>query len=365
MKTEQQQPQEVGAGTDARSSSASSVFSRVSFPYLVIGILVVVFLWQWLEVRRDISDMQQQLARKIAEIDGNTKASQILLSQSQEQVREIFSKVATLEARYAEEQNQRAALEALYKNLSVNRDETVLAEVEQLLLLAEQELQLSGNIRAALIAMQTADERLKGMNRVALSGLRTQIEHDMDKLRAMPSVDITAINSQLNDLISLVDDLPFVHQQRVATDEALNTASQPAETAWQKLLREIWLEARQLVRIENTGKAEMPLLSPEQEFYLRENLKLRLLSARLALLSRDEGGFRQEVKTAQNWVQRYFVGKSSQEVRMSEELRKLAASNISVQLPDISLSLQAVRSYRLRLEGEPGAGQSGREKARQ
>ena len=104
------------------------------------------------------------------------------------------------------------------------------------------------------------------------------------------------------------------------------------------------------MRIENTGKEEIPLLPPDQEFFLRENLKLRLLAARLALLSRDENSFRHELKTAQLWTARYFDGQSKQGARMSAELKRLAASSISIELPDISASLQAVRNYRLTRE---------------
>ena len=112
---------------------------------------------------------------------------------------------------------------------------------------------------------------------------------------------------------------------------------------------------KQLVRIENTGKAEIPLLPPDQEFFLRENLKLRLMSARLALMSHDEESFRQELKTAQLWTARYFDGKSNQGVRMLSGLKKLASSSIRIELPDIGSSLQAVRNYRLTREMEPKA----------
>jgi uroporphyrin-3 C-methyltransferase len=322
-------------------------FAHISFTQLTLAVLVVIFLWQWLDGHRAISDMQRQLAEKIAEMDGSSKASQILLAQSQEQVRELFVKVAALETRYAEAQNQRAALEALYNDLSVSRDETVLAEVEQMLLIAEQQLQLTANVKAALIALQSADGRLQRMDRAALNGLRKAIGHDMDKLRALPSVDVTGINLQLNNLITAVDEMPLVYQQRVVKDTVEQPALPKDETFWQRLSREIWQELKQLVRIENTGKTEIPLLPPNQEFFLRENLKLRLLSARLALLSRDENSFRQELKTAQLWTARYFDGKSSQGVNLSTDLKKLAATSIAIELPDISTSLQVVRNYRL------------------
>jgi len=336
---------------------------RISLTQLILLVLVLVFLWQWLDGRRAINDMQQQLAAKIAEMDGNSKANQMLLAQNQEQVRELFAKVTMLETRFAETQNQRAALEALYNDLSANRDETVLAEVEQLLLLAEQQLQLSANVKAALIAMQSADGRLKRTGSPALNGLRKTVSRDMDKLRALPVVDIGGISLRLNNLITGVDGLPLAYQQQVAHQQAAPTVAPGNETAWQKLLREIWEDAKQLVRIEDTGKAEIPLLSGDQEFFLRENLKIRLLTARLALLSRDQNSYTQELKTAQLWISRYFDEKSSQGAQMSDELKKLVSYDIKVELPDIGDSLQAVRNYRLTHEYVPGSGFKRRPKA--
>jgi uroporphyrin-3 C-methyltransferase len=340
----------LGQPRPVHKTSVADVIAHISITQLTLAVLVIIFLWQWLDGHRAISDMQQQLAKKIAEMDGSSKANQMLLTQSQDQVRELFTKVATLESRYTESQNQRAALEILYNDLSVNRDETALAEVEQMLLIAAQQLQLSANVKAALIAMQSADARLQRMNRPAFNGLHKAISQDMDKLRALPSVDITGINFQLNNLITAVDLMPLAYQQRAANEVVAQAVPPKDETVWQKLLREIWQEVKQLVRIENTGKAEIPLLPPNQEFFLRENLKMRLLSARLALLSRDEDSFRQELKTAQLWTARYFDGKSNESMRMSDELKKLAASDISIELPDISPSLQTVRNFRLTRE---------------
>jgi uroporphyrin-3 C-methyltransferase len=339
------------AGRDAPAG-----YGHISITQLTMAVLVIVFLWQWLDGHRAIGDMQQQLAKKIAEMDGNSKATQVLLAQDQDQVRELSAKVATMESRYAESQNQRVALENLYNNLSANSDEAALAEVEQMLMIASQQLQLSANVRAALIAMQTADSRLQRMNRPAFSGLRQTINNDMDKLRALHEADISGINLQLNNLISAVDSMPLAYQQQLPANQAAAQAASPeAGTTWQKLLHDIWNELKQLVRIENTDKAEIPLLPPNQEFFLRENLKLNLLSARLALLSRDEASFRLGLKTAQRWIARYFDSKSRVNKHVSEVLKKLAASDISIELPDISDSLQAVRNYRQMRESEPAS----------
>jgi uroporphyrin-III C-methyltransferase len=367
------QPEKVEPDTSAmprpaRKTPAADFFSRISITQLTLAVMVVVFLWQWLDERRIINDMQQQLAKKIAETEGISKADRLLLMQSQDQASELYAKMAMLETRYADLHNQRGALESLYNDLSVSRDETALAEVEQMLLNAAQQLQLSANVRAALIAMQSADARLQRIGRPSFNDLRKTIGQDMDRLRALPNVDITGINHQLAKLIAAVDELPLAYQQRVANEKLLMEPlairpgeqttpakplvipEQPDETSGQKLLREIWQELKQLVRIENTGKDELPLLLPNQEFFLRENLKLRLLSARIALLSRDEVVFRQELKITLQWTARYFDTRSPAGSAMLAGLKKLAASSISVELPDLSPSLQAVRNYRLTRE---------------
>ncbi|MGC2047266.1 MAG: uroporphyrinogen-III C-methyltransferase [Gallionella sp.] len=383
--------------TPEHDTRNTDFFSRISITQLTLVIMVVLFMWQWLEGRRIVDDIQQQLAKKIDEMDNSSKANRQLLTQSQDQVNELSIKMATLETRYAELQNQRGTQGNMNNDLSVSRDETALAEVEQMLLNAAQQLQTSANVRAALIFMQSADARVQRMNRPASRDLSGIIGRDMDKLRALPVVDITGINRQLNKLIAAVDGLPLAYQQRTADEKLLmeplairlgeqttpakslvmsghpsvpNTkppqgerrdvpdgvavtpqvVSPEDETRGERLLREIWQEMKQLVEIENTGRDEIPLLHPDQQFFLRENLKLRLLSARIALLSRDEIVFRQELKNTQLWTARYFDTKSPAVSEVLAGMKKLAASRISIELPDLSSSLQAVRNYRLRTE---------------
>ncbi len=312
---------------------------------LTLLVLVLVFLWQWFDAQHQLNQMQQTLAQRLAEIDGSNKANQTLAMQNQEVVRELGGKLSLLESKYAETQNQRAALESMYQDLSSSRDQMVLAEVEQLLLIAGQQLQLAANVKAALIALQQAESRLQRADRAALGGLRTSIGRDMDKLRVLPDVDVAGINSRLDNLIAMVEALPLAQDMHTAETVAA-PAVQSSEGGWQKLLREIWQEARHLVRIENTQKSEMPLLSPTQAFFLRENLKLRLLSARLALLSRDEASFKRDMKISQEWARLYFDVKSAAGTQFVSTLQKLNASSISIELPDISGSLEAVRHYR-------------------
>jgi len=354
---EPSQPDIGAAPRLMHKTSMSDLFARISITQLTLVVLVVIFIWQWLAGLSAISDMRQELAQKIAEMDGGSKANAILIAKNQDEVRAMAVKVAALEAYYAEAQNQRVALETLYNSLSISRDETAMADVEQLLLIAGQQLQLSGNVKAALIAMENADARLQRMERLAFNGLRNSIGQDIDKLRALPKVDVAGINLQINRLLSAVDALPLVDRHRPSENRVAKKETPIVDEAvWQRLLRAIWLEVKQLVRIENTGLAQIPLLPPKQEFFLRENLKMRLMLARLALLSRDQDSYRQELKTAQLWTKQYFDVNSPEGSRLLDELNKLAAASINIELPDISASLQAVRNYRLSHENAAETG---------
>ncbi len=317
---------------------------RSGIMYAALTIVLALSLWQWFDTHRQLGSMQQEMARRLAEMDGSNKANHSLVAQVQESARELSSRMSLAETRYAEIQSQRMALDSMYREFSSSRDETTLAEVEQMLLIASQQLQLSTNVKAALIAMHQADERLKRMNRPALNGLRKTIEQDMDKLRALPGADIPGINLRLDNVITAVDALPLAQHVRAAQE----TAAPPSDqTGWRKLMQEIWSEVKQLVRIENTQKADLPLLSPTQAFFLRENLKLRLLSARLSLLAHDDAAFKRDLQAALEWITNYFDVKSSQSAQVVATLQKLIQSNITIEIPDISASLAAVRNFRV------------------
>ncbi|MGZ8257076.1 MAG: uroporphyrinogen-III C-methyltransferase [Gallionella sp.] len=320
--------------------------AHITLTQLTLAVLVVIFLAQWLFAQNELSKVSNSVAEKLAEMDSDNQVNGVLLEKAQEDTRDLAAKLALLEARYAESQGQRAALEALYNELSSSRDETALAEVEQSLLIANQQLQLSANVKAALIAMQTADARLQRMNRPSLHLLRQAIARDMDKLRALPNVDVAGMSVQLDNLLASVDDLPLwseLHEPSVAPSVPLSASN---ERPWQTLWQEIWQEFSQLIRIQNTQHAELPLLPPEQEFFLRENLKLHFLLARMNLLARDEVAFKREIKAMQQWLEDYFATADDDTKRVLKGLKTLAAASINIELPDINTSLAQVRSYR-------------------
>ncbi|MFM2396825.1 MAG: hypothetical protein RLZZ144_75, partial [Pseudomonadota bacterium] len=134
----------------AHSNRIGELISRMSLTQLTLSLLVIIFLAQWFEAHREINNMQQELAKQLAEMGGSNKVNQTLVSQNQEMVREFGGKLSLLESKYAEAQNQRAALETLYQEMSSNRDQSAVADIEQMLMIANQQLQLSANVKAAL-----------------------------------------------------------------------------------------------------------------------------------------------------------------------------------------------------------------------
>lgn len=346
---EQASPPEAGPPPAARHNPVATFIARMSITQMTLAVVLALFLWQWFDAHHQVSEMRQELARRLTEMEGNNKASQLLVTQGQESTRELAAKVALLEAHYAETESQRAALEALYQELSSSRDDMSLAQVEQMLLIAGQQLQLSSNVKAALLAMQQADDILKRLDRPALNALRSAIARDMEKLRALPGIDTSAINLRLDGLVAAVDSLPLAQDVHVQQASASAPAAR-AETGWRELAREVWEDTKRLVRIENTQKQELPLLPPEQIFFLRENLKLRLLSARLSLLSHDEASYKRDLQASQEWIARYFNTRTADVAQSLATLQALRSSSISIDIPDISASLAAVRNYRLTRE---------------
>jgi uroporphyrin-3 C-methyltransferase len=303
--------------------------------------------WQWYDSRVARSALEQDLARRLAEVEARARDARSVSEQARGSLRDIEARMGQLEARLLETQSQRYALESLYQELSRSRDEWVLAEVEQILLLASQQLQLAGNVKAALLALETADARLARADRPQLIPLRRVIGNDMERLKSSPNVDVTGLGLKLERVLDGMDELPLAVDARAPTTQAVESSPDaPVETGWRRLVNELRQDIRGLVRVQRMDTPEPLLLGPEQAFVLRENLKLRLLSARIALLSRDGAGFKTDVASALRALQRHFDSSSQQVKAAAAALQQLAATDIGAEPPSINASLDAARNLR-------------------
>ena len=309
--------------------------------------------WQWLETQSRLTHTQQEVARRLSESDALGRASRAAAERAQEQLAAVEGKLDELETRIAESRSQQATLETLYHDLARTRDESALAEVEHGVTLAAQQLQLAGNVQVAVLGLQTADARLAGNSSPQFSVLRKVLQRDLKRLQALPQVDLVGMSVRLESVIAAIDRLPLAVNGRPRDEGRNKRAAGEAAPAmsslafWERLAGEFWAEVRGLVRIQRFDREEPALLAPGQAFFLRENLKLRLLNARLALLGRDEWTLRQELRQAQSWVERYFDGgdKSVQDVQAS--IKQLSATEIRIELPNLNESLSAIKNFKL------------------
>jgi uroporphyrin-3 C-methyltransferase/uroporphyrinogen III methyltransferase/synthase len=244
----------------------------------------------------------------------------------------------------------------LYQDLSKNRDDWALSEIEQVLSTASQQLQLAGNVQGALIALQNADRSLSRSDKPQFIAIRRAIARDTDKLKALPALDTAGVALRLDNVINQIDTLPLLSsEQPVQPDKApvvvAGTAVAPTvgarlHAAWTRWSGDMWNDVRQLVRVRNVETPEALMLSPTQNYFVRENLKLRLLNARLALLARNETSFRDDLTTAQDTLTKYFDTRARATISAQALLRQVQGNNLAIELPDLSDSLNAVRNYK-------------------
>jgi uroporphyrin-III C-methyltransferase len=178
--------------------------------------------------------------------------------------------------------------------------------------------------------------------------LRRALARDMDRLKAVPFVDVAGLSLRLDQAIAVVDSLPLALEERLPAPVLPPPAGD--EPAWRRFLRELWQDVRQLVRVENLERPEAPLLAPAQQYFLRENLKLRLLSARFDLLFRDQANFRADLAAADAWLRKYFDTRSKPVQTLQIVLKQVQATDMAVEVPDLARSLEAVRVLKLARE---------------
>jgi uncharacterized protein HemX len=302
--------------------------------------------WLAIEARLAVRSIETSAGGRIAELGAESSQSRAAVAQLQAALREAQGRITDLEGRVADTQEQRVALEEMYRDLARSADDRVLSEVEQMLVLASQQLQLAGNVRGALAALQAADQRLARAEKLAATPLRRAIAGDMDRLKAVPQVDTVGIAVKIDGLINQTDTLPLTVSETAPAPRPASRWRAPDEHGVTRAARDFWEEMKGLVRIRDVEPADMALLTPAQSYFLRENLKLRLLSARVALLARDEPSFREDMRATQAWVTRYFDPRAKPTQAAQVVIKQLAETPVAITLPDINASLAAVRTAR-------------------
>ena len=316
---------------------------------LGLAVVAAVAVLAW-ETRQAVRSLESNAGVRLAELGEEFARTKTALAQGLVALKEAQARIGELEARLAETQENRAAIEEMYRELSRSADDRLLSEVEQMLHLASQQLQLAGNVKGALIALAAADQRLARAEKLSVAPLRRAINQDAERLRALPQVDTVGVAVRLDLLAAQADSLPLIVAESLPPARVAARAKPLEEGGVVRVARDFWEEMKALVRIRDLETADSALLAPSQSYFLRENLKLRLLAARVALLARDEASFRDDLRAAQAWLARYFDPKAKANVHALATLKSFAESPVAISVPDITASLAAVRSARVARE---------------
>lgn len=316
----------------------------------------LVLAWN---TQQRVKTLEAELVKRQQDSGSQATEARTLARQAELTSREVAAKLALLEARVAETSIQRTQLEDLIQSLARSRDENVLADVDAAVRVAQQQTAITGSAEPLLLALRQADERLARYNQPRLERVRRAVAQDLERTRSAGVTDITVLTIRLDEVIRQVDELPLQSNPErrggvrgEAAPAAAGAASGAAGWAsglserWRGLGEAFWLEVKGLVRVSRIDHPEAMIVSPEQAFFLRENLKLRLLNARLALLSRQFDAAQSDLRDAQQALDRYFDRSARRVLAAGELLRTVTgqARVVSVPRPDATLAAIATAS---------------------
>ncbi len=365
----------------ARHSGATLTQAVVAGVGLV-ALLALGLAWQ---SQQRLKQVEQELVRRQDNSQSEANIARDQARQAQDLSRDTAAKVALLDARLAEVAVQREQLEGLMQSMNRSRDENVVGDIEASLRVAMQQGTITGSAEPLVAALRQADERLARYKQPRLEGVRRAVTRDLERIKAVSVVDVSTLTIKLDEVVRQVDDLPLLAVAQPGQDpsgtsgtsagqhptpaapsaatkasaprKAVSGASQAGIAAeaepgwwsrlwdqagdrWTALSADVWREARGLLRVTRIEHPEAALIAPEQSFFLRENLKLRLLNARLALLSRQFDTAQVDLREAQAMLDRYFDARSRKLTQTSELLRQVQGQSrqVSVPRPDDTLA---------------------------
>lgn len=344
--TDAPRSEEAGAGEPPVAALAATEptgtrrawMSGVALALGAVALVVAGLAWQ------RVGAIQEQVARQQTESTAASTEARALARQTSELVRESVARQSVLEARINELAQQRGQLEELMQGLSRSRDETLLVEVDAALRLAQQQAQLASSADPLLTALRAADQRLARSAQTRLAPVRSAIARDIERIRAARLTDLPGFLSRIDDLNRMVDEIPLSNALRgaVAADPA-RASSQPVFAGgWQGLMAKVGHEFASLVRVGRIDRPEAALVTPDQAFFLRENLRLKLLNARLGALGRQTEAARAELSAAAGLAQRYFDAGSRRTQAFQQGLQQAQSQLAGFDVPRPEEALSAL-----------------------
>ena len=310
----------------------------VAIAVLLVGLLAVVALvFAWHADQR-VRSSERELVKRQQDSAAAVSEATLLARQAQEMARDAAAKAALLEARLNEVAMQRGQLEALVQSVARTRDDNLVADSEATLRAGLQQGALTGSAEPVVAALKQVDDRFAHANEPRLEPVRRAIARDLDRVKAASVADVATLSIRVDEAVRLIDELPLLSAAEPRRDLARSApaAAAPASAAasaagvgdWlsrefgqagRQAVESAWAEVRSLVRVTRIDQPEAMLVAPDQAFFLKENLKLRLLNARLSLLARQFDAARGDLRWAKGAIERYF-DRTSRRTQIALEL---------------------------------------------
>jgi len=304
------------------------------FAFLLAGGSLAASAWLWLTLQND----QQALDARIGSLEQSVAA---VRRTTEAESRRLSAEIERLTDA---QRSLKASLDKTRKRVGEDRDQWSLEEIRQLLLLASDQLRLAGNVPGALAALRTADQRIVDSGEPRLASMREQIAQDIASLEQVRQLDLAGISHRLGALEKSIDELPLSTRSSMetATGEPTPVAGARTDSELRAVLQKLGTDLSGLVRIRRIDQPTVPLLPVDQQYFVRENIKLSIHAARIALLRDEDEIYRASLEQARDWIRHYFDGDSRSVQWAVEELGKLAAVETRPVLPDFLRSLQAL-----------------------
>lgn len=305
----------------------------------VAALALSALLWQRL------GRMQEQLARQSQDAGQQSLEAKAWAKQAQDTVKDNAARLGLIEGRLGEVALQRGQLEELIQSLSRSRDENLVVDIEAGLRMAQQQAQLTGSTEPLLATLKSAQQRLQRAAQPRLAPVQRAIDKDLERLRALQTTDLPGLLMRLDEGVAQIDALVLANQAPVPAavpDSGAASARSAWPVWWSQGVQQILDPLRDLVRISRINAPEALLLSPEQAFFLRENLKLKLLNARLGLLSRQYDAVRADLTQTVAAVRRYADPQSRKTQQLLQLLEQAQQQLQKGESPRLDASLAAL-----------------------
>ena len=281
-----------------------------------------------------------ELKAEIATLDAGDPDIETKLSALRQELDERVRLLSSLPARMSTLEGSVASLAGVSEGA---RDAWILAESEYYMQIANAQLQLANNPHLAALALKMADERIVQLANPALTGVRRAISDELAALDVMEKPDIEGATLTLASLARVVDSLPLA---AAAESDDATTGVDPELSGPGRAWASVKNAMSGLVKVTPPERAKLVQMSPDAEYFLRNNIALQLQSARLALLRGEQAIFEQSLDDTSALLNDYFDAGSTQVVGALATIAEIRGHVFSTDVPDISESLRLLRQFR-------------------